>query len=169
MPRGGQAKTRRQNARRFALAEIAWRPHAARNQVAIDLNRPSTWATQQQIGEFESRSTHSAHFYGRFGASYFVTSCCHRRGINQFRVKDVASILFKTARRYHTSRRRYLKLLLLMPDHLHMLIGVPGDGQLYREAGNKHQLSNAGKMRPALTHSAAWNKLPTLETWARRN
>jgi len=35
---------------------------------------------QQQIGEFESRSTHSAHFYGRFGASYFVTICCQRRG-----------------------------------------------------------------------------------------
>ncbi|KAF5407687.1 MAG: hypothetical protein Udaeo2_21860 [Candidatus Udaeobacter sp.] len=73
---------------------------------------------------------HSAHFYGRFGASYFVTICCQRRGVNQLSVKDVASILFETARRYHTSRRWYLKLLLLMPDHLHMLIGVPGDGQL---------------------------------------
>jgi REP element-mobilizing transposase RayT len=73
---------------------------------------------------------HSAHFYGRFGASYFVTICCQRRGVNQLCLKDVASILFETARRYHTSRRWYLKLLLLMPDHLHMLIGVPGDGQL---------------------------------------
>ncbi len=27
-------------------------------------------------------------------------------------------------------QRWYLKLLLLMPDHLHMLIGVPGDAQL---------------------------------------
>jgi REP-associated tyrosine transposase len=84
-------------------------------------------ATNRRV---QNRSTHSAHFYGRFGASYFVTTCCHRRGVNQLCVKDVASILFETARRYHTSRRWYLKLLLLMPDHLHMLIGVPGDGQL---------------------------------------
>src|SRR5207237_4895007 len=40
-----------------------------------------------------------------------------------------SSILFETARRYHVSQR-CLKLLLLMPDHLHMLIGVPGDAQL---------------------------------------
>ncbi len=38
--------------------------------------------------------------------------------------------MFGTARRYHASQRWYLKLLLLMPDHLHMLIGVPGDTPL---------------------------------------
>ena len=59
MPRRGQAKTRRQNARRFAFAEIAWRPHAARNQVRrlTSISRPAWATTQQQIGEFESRST----------------------------------------------------------------------------------------------------------------
>ena len=39
-------------------------------------------------------------------------------------------MLFDTARRYHTAQRWHLKLLLLMPDHLHMLIGVPGDAEL---------------------------------------
>ena len=73
---------------------------------------------------------HSAHFHGRFGATYFITICCRRRGINQLCLKGVASILFETARRYHVSQRWYLKLLLLMPDHLHMLIGVPGDVRL---------------------------------------
>jgi len=73
---------------------------------------------------------HSAHFHGRFGATYFITICCQRRGVNQLCFKDVAGILFETARRYHSSQRWYVKLLLLMPDHLHMLIGVPGDAQL---------------------------------------
>jgi len=73
---------------------------------------------------------HSAHFHGRFGATYFITICCRRRGINQLCLKGVASILFETARRYHVSQRWYLKLLLLMPDHPHMLIGVPGDARL---------------------------------------
>jgi putative transposase len=73
---------------------------------------------------------HSAHFHGRFGATYFITICCQRRCVNQLCLKDVASVLFETARRYRASQQWYLKYLLLMPDHLHMLIGVPGDAQL---------------------------------------
>ena len=73
---------------------------------------------------------HSVHFHGRFGATYFVTICCQRRGTNQLCTNAVANVLFETARRYHASQRWYLKLLLLMPDHLHMLIGVPGDAKL---------------------------------------
>jgi putative transposase len=73
---------------------------------------------------------HSPRFHGRFGGTYFLTICCQRRGVNQLCLKAVASTLFETARRYHASQRWYLKLLLLMPDHLHMLIGVPGDAQL---------------------------------------
>jgi putative transposase len=75
---------------------------------------------------------HSPHFHGRFGATYFVTTCCQRRGVNQLCTNRVANVLFESARRYHSSQRWYLKLLLPMPDHLHMLIGVPGDAQLSR-------------------------------------
>src|SRR5947209_6557874 len=39
-------------------------------------------------------------------------------------------MLFEAARRYHVAQRWYLKLLLLMPDHLHMLVGIPGDTRL---------------------------------------
>jgi putative transposase len=39
-------------------------------------------------------------------------------------------VLFETAQRYHASQRWYLKLLLLMPDHVHMLIGIPSDAKL---------------------------------------
>jgi REP element-mobilizing transposase RayT len=73
---------------------------------------------------------HSVHFHGRVGATYFITICCQRRGVNQLCLKDVASVLFETARRYHASLQWHLKLLLLMPDHLHMLIGVPADARL---------------------------------------
>ena len=73
---------------------------------------------------------HSPHFHGRFGATYFVTTCCQRRGVNQLCTDRVANVLFESARRYHSSQRWYLKLLLLMPDHLHMLFGVTGNAQL---------------------------------------
>jgi len=75
---------------------------------------------------------HSPHFHGRFGATYFVTTCCQHRGVNQLGTDRVGNVLFESARRYHSSQRWYLKLLLLMPDHLHMLIGVPGNAQLSR-------------------------------------
>jgi REP-associated tyrosine transposase len=73
---------------------------------------------------------HSAHFHGRFGATYFITICCQHRGVNQLCSDRIANVLFETARRYHASQRCYVKLLLLMPDHLHMLIGVPGNARL---------------------------------------
>jgi len=43
---------------------------------------------------------------------------------------NVAPLLFETARRYDEMQKWYFRLLLLMPDHLHMLIGVPGDAQV---------------------------------------
>jgi putative transposase len=73
---------------------------------------------------------HSIHFHGRFGATYFITICCQTRGTNQLCNPEAAKLLFETARQYHASQQWHLKLLLLMPDHLHMLIGVSGDAKL---------------------------------------
>src|SRR5207247_5450730 len=67
-----------------------------------------------------------------FGAQYYVTTCCQRWGVNQLCTNRIATVLFESARRYHSSQRWYLKLLLLMPDHLHMLIGVAGNAHLPR-------------------------------------
>lgn len=73
---------------------------------------------------------YSTHFHGRFGATYFVTICCERRGLNQLCKPQIASELFRTAQQYHSTGEWYLQLLLLMPDHLHMLVAIPGDASL---------------------------------------
>ncbi len=39
-------------------------------------------------------------------------------------------MLFETGRCYHDTQKWYLKILLLMPDHLHMLVGIPGNADL---------------------------------------
>ena len=39
-------------------------------------------------------------------------------------------MLFTTARLYHAKARWYLNLLLLIPDHLHLLIGIDGKAPL---------------------------------------
>jgi REP-associated tyrosine transposase len=76
------------------------------------------------------RLDHRTHFAGRFGAIYFITICCQQRGSNQLCDERTSKILFDTARIYHERGRWNLNLLLLMPDHLHGLIGVDGRDSL---------------------------------------
>ena len=76
------------------------------------------------------RLDHIAHFGGRFGAIYFITICCQRRGSNQLCHDETAAVLGNTAHIYHERARWNLNLLLLMPDHLHALIGVDGQTSL---------------------------------------
>jgi putative transposase len=56
-----------------------------------------------------------------------VTICCARRRVNQLCSETTAAAIFDTARRYHGDCRWYLRLLVLMPDHLHMTIGIDGE------------------------------------------
>jgi REP-associated tyrosine transposase len=76
------------------------------------------------------RLDHTTHFAGRFGAIYFITICCQQRRSNQLCDKKISDVLFDTARIYHERGRWNLNLLLLMPDHLHGLIGVDGRDSL---------------------------------------
>jgi len=76
------------------------------------------------------RLDHTTHFAGRFGAVYFITICCQKRGSNQLCREDVSKILFDTARIYYERGRWNLNLVLLMPDHLHALIGIDGRDSL---------------------------------------
>ena len=39
-------------------------------------------------------------------------------------------MIFETACRYHAEDRWHLQLLLLMPDHLHVLVGIAGEDSL---------------------------------------
>jgi len=76
------------------------------------------------------RLDHETHFAGRFGAAYFITICCQHRQRNQLCDEKISKVLFDTARIYHERGRWNLNLLLLMPDHLHGLIGVDGRDSL---------------------------------------
>jgi putative transposase len=75
---------------------------------------------------FRKRLDHTTHFARRFGAVYFITICCEQRGTKQLCNEKTAVVLFDTARIYHEHGRWNLSLLLLMPDHLHALIGIDG-------------------------------------------
>ena len=76
------------------------------------------------------RLDHTTHFAGRFGPLYFIMICCHKRGTNRLCEKTTSRALFDTARIYHERGRWNLSLFLLMPDHLHALVGIDGRDSL---------------------------------------
>src|SRR5438477_10475038 len=77
------------------------------------------------LGRFEKQLDRSTHYPARFGATFFITICCEARVANQLCRENIARVLFETGRCYHDTQKWYLKILLLMPDHLHMLVGIP--------------------------------------------
>ena len=56
-------------------------------------------------------------------SDYFITICCHRRGVDQLCLPNASEVLLSSACFYHQQRKWFPSLLLLMPDHLHMLVG----------------------------------------------
>ena len=79
---------------------------------------------------------HEPHFAARFGATYFITICCRKKGENQLCKNNVRDSIFATARLYDESSAWYLDLMLLMPDHLHALIAINADASLSKIVGN---------------------------------
>ena len=57
------------------------------------------------------------------GAFYFITVCAADRTGAPF--ADAASAILDAARFYHDRGTWFLRLLLVMPDHLHMLVHFP--------------------------------------------
>jgi putative transposase len=64
------------------------------------------------------------------GSLYFVTICCIPRGRNQLCTPANAAKLIESARYYHDQWTWWLRLIVLMPDHLHALVAVPTDRSL---------------------------------------
>ena len=59
------------------------------------------------------------------GALYFLTVCTRPRGQNQLCVPGIGEPIIKSAAWYHETGRWWLRMLLLMPDHLHAILSFP--------------------------------------------
>lgn len=79
---------------------------------------------------------HAPPSWVRPGAMFFITICCKKRIVNQLCLPEVAKILFNAAHHYHKQQDWYLKLLLLMPDHLHALMVNAPDKKLAELVGS---------------------------------
>jgi putative transposase len=66
------------------------------------------------------------------GELFFVTVCCRRRGENVLARAEVARVAFEAVETYVATGRWYVRLMVLMPDHVHALVAVPADESLAR-------------------------------------
>jgi putative transposase len=67
------------------------------------------------------------HFIGTSSAIFFITICCQPKGTNQLCRSEIAKILFDVTRFYYERHYWGVPILLLMPDHLHMLVSFGPD------------------------------------------
>jgi putative transposase len=58
---------------------------------------------------------------------FFITVCCTPRGENQLCKAEVATGIFESVSFRQSRGDWWVQLLLLMPDHLHMLVSFPSD------------------------------------------
>jgi len=62
-------------------------------------------------------------------AWFFITINCRDRDFEQLTLPQVSGSILEAAKFYHNSKRWHIGLMLLMPDHLHALMGFSRGGQ----------------------------------------
>jgi putative transposase len=58
-------------------------------------------------------------------ACYFITICCARRGINQLAYDHIGANLIETIKYRNARGTWYVRLAVVMPDHVHLVVWFP--------------------------------------------
>ena len=83
------------------------------------------------------------HFIGTSDAIFFITICCQPKGLNQLCNEETARIIFDAAEFYYDQHQWGVPLLVLIPDHLHMLATFGPDAGMQKVVRNwKRYLAN---------------------------
>jgi REP element-mobilizing transposase RayT len=75
------------------------------------------------------------------GSVFFVTICCAVRDENQLCKQEVASSVFEAVDFRQSRGDWYVHLLVLMPDHLHLLVSFPGNDTMKSVISNFKQMT----------------------------
>ena len=67
------------------------------------------------------------------GALFFITVCARVRTVNSLATENVAPSLIKAVAQKHAQGAWFVRLFVVMPDHVHALIAVPPTGSLGAE------------------------------------
>ncbi len=61
---------------------------------------------------------------------FFLTICCQERGRNSLCKVNISDGILSSSKYYHDNIIWHLKIILLMPDHLHAIISINEDRKL---------------------------------------
>jgi REP element-mobilizing transposase RayT len=62
---------------------------------------------------------------GADGALFFITICTRTRSINSLATQEVAPLLIRSVAHKHSLGGWFMRLFVVMPDHVHALVSVP--------------------------------------------
>ncbi len=68
-------------------------------------------------------------------ATFFVTLNTAKRGTNQLCHPSISTAIFEATDKYQKDRRWFCEIILLMPDHLHMIVSLSRDVALAKTVG----------------------------------
>ena len=85
--------------------------------------------------------SHGVPSWVKAGSVFFVTICCACRDENQLGLPAVADALFEAVRFRQDKVAWYVHLLVLMPDHLHMLVSFPPDKEMKKIIANFKEIT----------------------------
>lgn len=75
------------------------------------------------------------HWVDPNSATFFITITTRHRGINHLCKDEVGADIINAARKYHDERRWFCSIIVLMPDHVHMLVTMAPDRDLSKTVG----------------------------------
>jgi len=76
------------------------------------------------------RLDHRIPAFAQWDATYFLTICCVQRGTNSLCHSERAATIFGSVQTYETLGKWSVRIMLLMPDHLHALVDFPFWGDM---------------------------------------
>ena len=86
---------------------------------------------------------HTIPVFAEWDATYFLTICCLPRGANTLCTAEHAAAIFESVQFYESMGKWSVRIMLLMPDHLHALVDFPFWGDIgYTVRQWKRFLSN---------------------------
>ena len=86
--------------------------------------------------EPRKRLNHETPFWVPENFDYFITANAEVRGQNHFCKADIGAEILNSVRYYNETELWFCSLVLLMPDHIHMIICFPRDASIARVMGN---------------------------------
>jgi putative transposase len=101
----------------------------------------STGATSGRALPRRKALPHGVPEWVKAGEVFFVTICCARRVDNELCRAEVSNVLFEAIQFRQTRGDWHVHLLILMPDHLHMLVSFPRDVDMKKVIANFKELT----------------------------